>query len=169
MRSSTAIASQTLQSRRLGVRGASTATALLVRPAVAVTQLDADAAEAAARAEASGGAGTSTTTYAPTHPNGSMNEHGGATTVTPTPLAPTRPQLTRFYGTKSLEPTRLMRDADDIAKEVLQHLTRLLGAQVDVTIEIQARLPEGASEETIRTVTENCRTLGFRDFGFEEG
>jgi hypothetical protein len=37
-----------------------------------------------------------------------------------------------------------------------------------VTLEIQARLEQGASEKTIRDVTENCRTLRFDSFGFEE-
>jgi hypothetical protein len=84
------------------------------------------------------------------------------------PSVPPKPQFTRFHGTKSLEATRLVRDTDEIAKEVIKHLTMLGGAQVEVTIEIQARLPEGASEETIRTVTENCRTLNFKGYDFEE-
>jgi hypothetical protein len=35
-------------------------------------------------------------------------------------------------------------------------------------LEISADLPEGASDKTVRDVTENCRTLKFTDFGFEE-
>jgi hypothetical protein len=55
------------------------------------------------------------------------------------PSVPPKPQFTRFHGTKSLEATRLVRDTDEIAKEVIKHLTMLGGAQVEVTIEIQAR------------------------------
>jgi hypothetical protein len=39
---------------------------------------------------------------------------------------------------------------------------------IHVREEIRAELPDGAAEETIRNVTENCRTLGFESFEFEE-
>ena len=41
------------------------------------------------------------------------------------------------------------------------------GAAVKVTLEIQAELPQGASESTQRTVTENCTALRFDSGGFE--
>jgi hypothetical protein len=34
-------------------------------------------------------------------------------------------------------------------------------------LEIQADIPEEISDQVHRTVTENCRTLKFSDFGFE--
>jgi hypothetical protein len=37
-----------------------------------------------------------------------------------------------------------------------------------VTLEIEAEVAAGVPEPTVRTVTENCRTLKFRDHGFEE-
>ena len=55
-----------------------------------------------------------------------------------------------------------------IMEEVVKHLTTLYGANVQVTLEIQAEIPGGVPEETMRTVTENCRTLRFESFGFEE-
>jgi hypothetical protein len=36
-----------------------------------------------------------------------------------------------------------------------------------VTLEIAADLPNSADPDTIRTVTENCRTLKFDSSGFE--
>jgi hypothetical protein len=42
-----------------------------------------------------------------------------------------------------------------------------VGAEVTVTLEIDARLPNGASEQLGRTVTENSRTLRFESYGFE--
>ncbi len=48
-----------------------------------------------------------------------------------------------------------------IAAEVLQHLISKLGAEVEVVIDIQAHLPDGADDQTLRVVTENCRTLRF--------
>ena len=49
----------------------------------------------------------------------------------------------------------------------MQHLTRLVGAKVEITIEIHAELPDGAGDKLVRDVTENCRTLKFSDYGFE--
>jgi len=37
-----------------------------------------------------------------------------------------------------------------------------------VTLEIQARLQDGASEKTIRDVSDNCCTFRFDTFGFKE-
>ena len=61
-----------------------------------------------------------------------------------------------------------MRDATAVIQEVVQHLSGLLGAKVEVTVEVHADLPQGAPEHVVRTVTENCRTLKFTSFGFEE-
>lgn len=44
----------------------------------------------------------------------------------------------------------------------------LMGADVTVTLEIQAQVPAGAPDNIVRTVTENCRTLKFSDHGFEK-
>jgi predicted AAA+ superfamily ATPase len=74
----------------------------------------------------------------------------------------------RFYGTVSLDPTRVGRDASRIADEVIAHLAGQVGAEVTVTLEIEVALPGGASDQAIRTVTENSRTLKFTSHGFEE-
>jgi hypothetical protein len=42
------------------------------------------------------------------------------------------------------------------------------GADVEVTIEIQARVPDAVPENVVRTVTENCRVLKFDSHAFEE-
>jgi len=76
--------------------------------------------------------------------------------------------LHRFHGTIKLDSTRVGRDASQIADAVVQHLTGLIGSEVTVTFEIEAKLPDGATENIVRTVTENCRTLRFQQFGFEE-
>ena len=74
---------------------------------------------------------------------------------------------TRFYGTASLDATRMVRDAGKIAEEVISHLVGLMGSSVTVTIEIEAEIPEGAPDSVVRTVTENARTLKFTNQGFE--
>ena len=60
------------------------------------------------------------------------------------------------------------RDAARIAEEIVQHLTGLAGSKVEIAIEIQTDLDEGAGDNLVRDATENCRTLKFTDFGFEE-
>ena len=40
---------------------------------------------------------------------------------------------------------------------------------MEITLEIQAELTEAASEKLVRDVTENCHTLRFDSYGFEEG
>ena len=86
----------------------------------------------------------------------------------PISVAPKAKVLRRFHGHVQLDPNRTGRDAGNIAEAIIQHLALLNGAEVEVTMEIKARVPEGASEQIVRTVTENCRTLKFDGFGFEE-
>jgi hypothetical protein len=74
----------------------------------------------------------------------------------------------RLAHSVSLDPDRLGRDAGRIAEEVVQHLTTQKDAHVRLTLEIEADLPEGAPDTVVRIVTENARTLKFRDSGFEE-
>ena len=76
--------------------------------------------------------------------------------------------LKRFHGSATLNATRLSRDVDAIASSIVQHLAGLLDAEVKITLEIEAEMPSGAPENIVRTVTENCRTLKFKDHGFEE-
>jgi hypothetical protein len=73
----------------------------------------------------------------------------------------------RFHGTVCLDAARVGRDAGRIAEEVIAHLAGQPGAEVTVTLEIEARLPSGANEQTVRAVTENSRTLKFTSHEFE--
>jgi predicted AAA+ superfamily ATPase len=133
---------------------------LLVKPEAAAAQLGKDR-EAAA------------TTLTTTTPPGTVT-NGGTTGVTAparpgeTVVTPAAPKLSRFHGSVPVDPLRLGRDAARIAEEVVQHLTGLVGANVQITVEIQADLPDGAGDKLVRDVTENCRTLKFTDYGFEE-
>jgi len=89
------------------------------------------------------------------------NQNQGAT-------QPEQPKLpTHFHGRTSIDPMRINRDTARLAEEVVQHLTGKLGAKVEITIEINATIPDGVDANTSRTVTENCRTLKFDYFDFE--
>lgn len=81
----------------------------------------------------------------------------------PTPSAGPK----RFHGSVTLDTARVGRDASRIADEVISHLSGLVGADVTVTLEIEAEIPSGAPDHVVRTVTENSRTLKFTSHGFE--
>ncbi len=85
----------------------------------------------------------------------------------PSPVSPAPVLLKRFYGTVSLDPQRVGRDASVVADEVIAHLVGLVGAKVKVTLEIEAEVPSGTPDNVVRTVTENSRTLRFDSHGFE--
>jgi mRNA interferase YafQ len=50
------------------------------------------------------------------------------------------------------------------------HLLTLVrvGSHAELFMEVHAEVPEGIPEERQRIVNENCRTLKFQSFGFEE-
>ena len=79
-----------------------------------------------------------------------------------------RPTAKRYHGSVKLDPTRVGRDAGQVADEVIAHLAGLLGADVKAhSGDSEANIPDGAPEQVVRTVTENSRTLNFDDSGFE--
>ena len=82
-------------------------------------------------------------------------------------IPPAQPKAKRYHGSVRLDATRVGRDASQIADEVIAHLSSLLGADVKLTLEIEASIPDGTPEHVIRIVTENSRTLKFDDSGFE--
>lgn len=92
------------------------------------------------------------------------SNEAGEETLTPVE----QPQPKRFYGVTQLDAMRFGRDANTITQEIIQHFTSLLGAEVEVTLEITAKVPGGIPENVVRTISENCRTLQFRTQSFEE-
>lgn len=85
----------------------------------------------------------------------------------PPPEPPPALLLRRFHGSVQFNPARVGRDASRIADEVITHLAGQVGAELTVTLEIRARLPNGASDPLVRTVMENSRTLKFDSHGIE--
>ena len=120
---------------------------LLVRPEAASRQLDAEVSPV------------------PVEPGD--GDSGDPDPVDPNPPIPPKQKPHRFHGSVRLDPTRVGRDAGQIAEEVIAHLSGQPGAEVTVTIEIEARLPDGANEQTVRTVTENSDSLRFSNHEFE--
>jgi hypothetical protein len=127
--------------------------ALLVKPEFARKQLDAESAAQPPMAPSTG------PLSGPTSPTGP----GPGPTSPPAPVQPKR-----FYGTVTLDTARVGRDASNIAENVIAHLAALVGSDVKVTLEIEARVPSGVPDNVVRAVTENGRTLKFTSQGFEK-
>lgn len=139
---------------------------LLVKPEPAQRQLDTDAAALA----------TTNLTKSATVPetaDDSKEQNTGeafapqdsATRMTTTSNIANHPK--HFYGSVKLDALRLRRDVGQIADEVIQHLTSLVDADIDIVLEIQVRVPSGVPENVLRTVTENCRVLRFETQEFD--
>ena len=129
------------------------AASMLVKPDIARAQVEAERPETGAPGQ----------------------KHGADLGASPEPGIPrpreepaeTRPPR-RFFGTVEVDPDRAGRDMGQVAEEVLQHLTTLPGGKVKVTVEIEAEMPEGVSDDVRRVINENCQTLRFKSHGFEE-
>ena len=74
---------------------------------------------------------------------------------------------TRFFMSAKLDNTRVNKNVNDYLTEVIQHLMSVDGANVELTLEVSVDAPNGIPSATVRTVSENCRTLKIQNFGFE--
>jgi len=136
-------------------------TSLLVKPDVARIQQEAAEAEERARKEKSGDETRGEFKLEPVEP-------GKGRKVIEKPVAPPKPLLpTLFVGSVRLDGARVGRDAGKIAEEVLQHLSTLSGAKVEVSLEVKIHVPAGIGDDVVRTVSENAKTLKFECAGFE--
>lgn len=84
----------------------------------------------------------------------------------PEPPKPVEPQNTHFYLSTPLDAARIGPQMLQLMNEVMSHLQATDGAKVDISLEVQVDAPQGFSQQTERTVSENCRTLHVDDFGF---
>ena len=67
-----------------------------------------------------------------------------------------------------LDNTRINRDVQRLVEEIISHLASVDKSQLEVTLEVNLKAPQGLTPQTVRTVSENCRTLKVKDFGFDE-
>lgn len=107
---------------------------------------------------------------APTTPSVAFARPGqeaGSTSPNQPPVAQPRPLPTHYYGQVTLTPLRAQKEVALILDEVAQHFVSDLGAEVEITLEITANKAAGFNEATVRTVSENSRTLKFKIATFE--
>lgn len=129
------------------------ATALLVRPDVALEHL---------RREQPGDVVGSVST-------GGVVQPGVPTTggVAPAPTDATQPK--RFYGSVEIDMVRPVKLFDAIVNAVVSELQRTRGAKVTLTLEVAAEAPNGFAEGDVGVVRDNARQLKFKaeSTGFE--
>lgn len=153
-------------------------TGLVVKREAAKRQQDADAAAAAAVAAGSvaeTGGGVSGGGGQGGNPSvgGFVGGFSAFVSSGPQPGAPAsvpeaKPQPNLFVGSVRLDETRVAFHAGKINEEVLQHLSTLPGAEMEVRLEVQIRVPRGTPDDVVRTVSENARTMKFTTAVFEK-
>ena len=74
---------------------------------------------------------------------------------------------THFFMSAKLDTTRVNRDVNNYVQEIIQHLMAVEGSDVELTLEVNVNAPNGIPSGTVRTVSENCRTLKITNFGFD--
>jgi hypothetical protein len=88
---------------------------------------------------------------------------GGGGTIAPPitpPIAPPVPaKKTTFTASLKLDPKRAGLQMGDFLDEVMSHLQALPGAEVNLSVEVQVKVPEGIDDATARVVLENSRSL----------
>ena len=78
------------------------------------------------------------------------------------------PSNKHFYMSVKLDNTRVNRDINNYVQEIIQHLMSVDGANVELKLDVEVEAPNGIPSTTVRTVSENCRTLKVTDFGFDD-
>ena len=85
----------------------------------------------------------------------------------PAATPPELPKPTRYYGSVQLDNLKLSSSANQVFQEVVQHLAALMGADVQVMLEVSASARDGFPDKVVRDITENARTLKFESSDFE--
>ena len=60
------------------------------------------------------------------------------------------------------------RDKQKYLDEVIKHISATDNCNVEFSLEVNAEATTGFPQETVRAVSENCRTLRVQNFGFEK-
>ena len=80
-------------------------------------------------------------------------------------------RVRRFHGEVSLgDPRRPIPELTKIVDEVIDRLAQQTEVRLHVTVSIEAdhAAADGFSDDTVRTISENAKTLRFKDFGWEK-
>lgn len=67
-----------------------------------------------------------------------------------------------------VDPVRVNKVVSTYVDEIIRHLMQVDGATVELKLDVDVISPDGIPASTVRTVSENCKTLKITDFGFDE-
>ena len=104
---------------------------------------------------------------------GPLPPEPGPTLPGPVPPGPTppgsvpTPKPRAFHGNVAINAATAKMRLVQVADEIIAVLAADPNADVKVTLEIQVEFPSGASDQTKRAVTENAKTLGFKNADWE--
>lgn len=128
---------------------------VLVRPDVARSQIDKDRAKLSSSADKDEG---TTEGVGSNGASGVGNEVGaGTTSIHSDGVSEVQP--VEFLMDKQLDPVRVNHDVQLILEEVVSHLERE-GANIELTLHVEAYTDGGFDVPLVRMVSENCKTLG---------
>ena len=85
----------------------------------------------------------------------------------PEKLPPGAPKAKAFHGNIAINAAAAKMRLVEVAEEIIAVLAADPNAEVKVTVEIQASFPDGAQDQTKRAVSENAKTLGFKNADWE--
>ena len=80
-------------------------------------------------------------------------------------------RVRRFHGEVSLgDPRRPIPELTKIVDEVIDRLAQQTDVRLHVTLQVEAEhsADDGFADDTVRTISENAKTLRFKDFGWEK-
>lgn len=90
--------------------------------------------------------------------------------VADTEQQPTK-RIKRFHGEVALgDPRRPIPELTKIVDEVINRLAQQTDVRLRITLQVEAEhsADDGFADETVRTISENAKTLRFKDFGWEQ-
>jgi len=107
-------------------------------------------------ASTGGGITVGSTGYQPETTSTPTTTGGGIAAPVQTPQPSRR---TTFVASLKLDPMRAGLQMGDFLDEVMSHLQALPSAEVNLSVEVQVKVPDGIDDATARVVLENSRSL----------
>lgn len=86
-------------------------------------------------------------------------------TIVPPPVPPVPPverKTRRYWANVDIDPVKMASQSAKISQEIVQHLQTLVGADVTISIEINAKVPGGIPDDVLRVLRENSSVLKIR-------
>lgn len=135
----------------------------LVKPTLANALIDAELARSAPADSASTATATGSST-----PGASDQFWGTGKPAESGISKPIKGSKRRFHGTITLRHDVFREKAGEVSREVAAQLAKVVGSNVRIIVEVVADSDDGFRDDVLRSVSENCRTLKFDSFEFEE-